>query len=43
MNGASAAALRLALFILSAEGQRLIAAQGFAAPNLVQPGQKSPG
>ena len=43
MNGASAAALRLALFILSAEGQRLIAAHGFAAPNLVQPGQKSPG
>jgi ABC-type molybdate transport system substrate-binding protein len=32
--GASAEAYRYAMFILSAEGQRILAAHGFAAPTL---------
>ncbi|MGZ3409012.1 MAG: molybdate ABC transporter substrate-binding protein [Xanthobacteraceae bacterium] len=36
MRDASAAASQFALFILSLEGQRVLAAQGFAAPNLPQ-------
>ena len=34
MNDAPAAAYRFALFILSTEGQRILAAHGFAAPGL---------
>jgi molybdate transport system substrate-binding protein len=36
MNGASPAAYRFALFILSPEGQRILAKYGFTAPNLPQ-------
>lgn len=36
MADASPGAYRLALFILSAEGQRILASHGFAAPNLPQ-------
>lgn len=36
MNGASLPAYQFALFILSAEGQRLLAKHGFAAPGLPQ-------
>jgi molybdate transport system substrate-binding protein len=36
MNGASAAAYKFAMFILSAEGQRTLAKHGFAAPALPQ-------
>lgn len=36
VNGASPAAYKLALFILSAEGQRTLAKHGFAAPALPQ-------
>jgi molybdate transport system substrate-binding protein len=36
MNGASAAAYRLAMFILSGEGQRTLARHGFSAPALPQ-------
>jgi molybdate transport system substrate-binding protein len=36
MNGASAPAYQLALFILSAEDQRMLARHGFAAPRLPQ-------
>ena len=36
MNGARPAAYRFALFILSAEGQRILAKHGFAAPALPQ-------
>jgi molybdate transport system substrate-binding protein len=36
MNGASADAYRFAMFILSTEGQRLLAKQGFVAPGLPQ-------
>jgi molybdate transport system substrate-binding protein len=34
MNDASAAAYRFALFILSSEGQRILAGYGFSAPSL---------
>jgi ABC-type molybdate transport system substrate-binding protein len=34
MHGASANACRFAMFVLSAEGQRALAARGFAAPTL---------
>lgn len=40
MNGASAAAFRLALFILSPEGQRRLATHGFDAPNLPRQEQR---
>ena len=36
MNGASVPAYQFALFILSAEGQRMLAKHGFAAPGLPQ-------
>jgi len=36
MNGASAAAYKFAMFILSADGQRTLAKHGFAAPALPQ-------
>ena len=36
MNGASPAAYRFAMFILSADGQRTLARHGFAAPGLPQ-------
>jgi len=36
MNGASAEAYQFAMFILSAEGQRMLAKHGFAAPALPQ-------
>jgi molybdate transport system substrate-binding protein len=36
MNGASVPAYQFALFILSAEGQRMLAKHGFAAPGLTQ-------
>ena len=36
ITGASANAYRLAMFILSADGQRALAAHGFAAPTLPQ-------
>ncbi len=36
MNDASPAAYRFALFILSSEGQRILASYGFSAPNLPQ-------
>ena len=36
MNGATAPAYQFALFILSAEGQRMLAKHGFAAPGLPQ-------
>ena len=36
MDGASPAAYRFALFILSAQGQQILARNGFAAPNLPQ-------
>jgi ABC-type molybdate transport system substrate-binding protein len=36
MNGAPPAAYRFALFILAAEGQRILAKHGFAAPTLPQ-------
>jgi ABC-type Fe3+ transport system substrate-binding protein len=36
MAGAPANAHRLAMFILSPEGQRVLASHGFAAPNLPQ-------
>jgi molybdenum ABC transporter molybdate-binding protein len=38
MSNASANAYRLALFILSSEGQRILASHGFAAPGLTQHG-----
>ena len=34
MNGASPNAYRLAMFILSPEGQRILARHGFVAPGL---------
>jgi molybdate transport system substrate-binding protein len=34
LNGASAPAYKFALFILSADGQRMLAKHGFAAPAL---------
>jgi ABC-type molybdate transport system substrate-binding protein len=40
MKNASAGAFQLALFIVSTEGQRLLAAHGFNAPGLVAPAQK---
>jgi hypothetical protein len=40
MNNVSAAAYRLALFILSPDGQRILASHGFAAPGLTQQGAK---
>jgi ABC-type molybdate transport system substrate-binding protein len=40
VNDSSSAAFRLALFILSAEAQGLLATHGFSAPNLVQPARK---
>jgi molybdate transport system substrate-binding protein len=36
MNGSSMGAYRLALFILSVDGQRILAAHGFSAPGLTQ-------
>ena len=36
MNGASEAGYRLALFMLSPDGQRILASHGFAAPGLTQ-------
>jgi ABC-type molybdate transport system substrate-binding protein len=36
MNGASAPAYQFVLFVLSAEGQRMLAKHGFAAPGLPQ-------
>ena len=42
MNGASVPAYQFAMFILSAEGQRLLAKHGFAAPGLPQPGLPQP-
>jgi molybdate transport system substrate-binding protein len=36
INGSSMGAYRLALFILSVEGQRILAAYGFSAPGLTQ-------
>ena len=36
MAGASPGAYRFALFILSSEGQRILASYGFSAPNLPQ-------
>jgi molybdenum ABC transporter molybdate-binding protein len=38
MSNASPSAYRLALFILSSEGQRILASHGFAAPGLPQQG-----
>jgi ABC-type molybdate transport system substrate-binding protein len=38
MNGASAEAYRLAMFILSADGQRILARHGFTAPALPRDG-----
>jgi ABC-type molybdate transport system substrate-binding protein len=40
MSDASAQAYRLAMFILSSDGQRILAAHGFAAPTLPQGGAK---
>ena len=36
VDGASPAAYRFAMFILSVEGQRILAGYGFGAPNLPQ-------
>jgi ABC-type molybdate transport system substrate-binding protein len=38
MNGASTNAYRLAMFILSSEGQRILAKHGFTAPTAPREG-----